>query len=44
VVFEVQLVTAEGKLDVSKLDYSVIFKIPVDTKSLADGQGLQVSK
>jgi hypothetical protein len=44
VVFEVQLVTAEDELAVSKLDFSVIFKIPVDTKSLEDGQTLQVSK
>jgi hypothetical protein len=44
VVFEVRLVTAEEELDVSKLENSVIFKIPVDTKSLEDGQALQVSK
>ena len=43
-VFEVRLVTAEDELAVSNLDYSVIFKIPVDTKSLEDGQALQVSK
>jgi len=43
-VFEVRLVTAEDELAVGNLDYSVIFKIPVDTTSLEDGQALQVSK
>ena len=43
-VFEVRLVTAEDELALSKLDYSIIFKIPVDTKLLEDGQALQVSK
>ena len=43
-VFEVRLVTSEDQLVLSKLDYSVIFKIPVDTTSLEDGQALQVSK
>jgi hypothetical protein len=44
VVFEVRLVTAEEELTVSKLDHAVIFKIPVDTKLLENGQALQVSK
>jgi hypothetical protein len=43
-VFEVQLVTAENVPALSKLDYSVALKIPVDTKLLEDGQTLQVSK
>jgi hypothetical protein len=43
-VFEVQLVTAEDKVALSNLDYSVIFKIPIDTTLLEDGQALQVSK
>ena len=43
-VFEVRLVTAEGELGLGKLDYSVILKIPVDTKSLEEGEALQVSK
>ena len=43
-MFEVQLVTAEDKVALSNLDYSVIFKIPIDTTLLEDGQALQVSK
>lgn len=43
-MFEVRLVTAEGELALGKLDYPVIFKVPVDTTLLEDGQALQVNK